>query len=127
MEIDIKQINYNYGKIRVPINKENTNIVTVDGDNVASLTCEPSKYYRIDSTNGIGTFAITLPAVAGSNEIQNIALFFTTGTNPNVSITSADNTTVSYFSGYSISASTTYELNCLYNGLQWIVAYGIVG
>jgi hypothetical protein len=56
-----------------------------------------------------------------------IGVFFTTSSStPTLTITPSSGDTVSYFSGYSIEANKTYELNIMYNGTKWIVAYAVI-
>lgn len=96
-------------------------IESVSGETLTALV---NRYYRFDSP--INTLAVTLPAIPTEENprIKSIVLSFTTGDSPQVTI-SAD-ADIEYFSGYSIEADTTYELNLLFNGSKWIVAYGVV-
>jgi len=98
-------------------------------ENVASgttaISAELKKYYNI--AGDVGTLAITLPAVTNNTKLQGLMVAMATGTTPNVTITASGGATVSYFEDYSIEASTEYELNFVWNGSKWIVAYGIIG
>jgi len=96
-------------------------IVSASG---TSLTAAENTYYRFDTE--VNTLAVTLPAIASNTYSVSIILNFTTGTTPALTITSADSTPIAYYNGYSIDASTTYELNAMYNGSKWIVAYGTI-
>lgn len=86
------------------------------------LQAETNRYYRFDEV--VNTLAIELPSIGETSVLKAIVLSFTTGDSPQVIIT-ADKE-VSYFEGYSIQPNTTYELNLMFNGLKWIVAYGVV-
>lgn len=93
--------------------------------NETTLNVENNTYYRFD--NEVNTLNIVLPTINRTLNIESLILNFTTGTTPAVTISSSDNKTIAYFDGYSIVANTTYELNIMYNGSKWIVAYGIIG
>lgn len=101
--------------------KVNIEVITATGE---TLTTAVSRYYRFDEV--VNTLNIKLPTITETNKVSNIVIAFTTGDAPAISITS-DNKDISYFSGYSIEPNTTYELNIMFNGLKWIVAYGVVG
>lgn len=83
----------------------------------------PGNCYLV--TNSVTQLFISLPAVAGdSNKTKSAIISFTTGSSPNINISSAES--ISYFSDYAIEANKTYELNCMWNGAKWIVAYGTI-
>ena len=103
------------------LKQDKIDIVAASG---TTLLADVNKYYRFDSP--VSTLAVTLPTPDDTSHIQCLTLFFTTDTNPNVTLSGSGNN-VDYFDGYSIDASTSYELNVMWNGLKWIVAYGIVG
>jgi hypothetical protein len=96
--------------------------------NVASGTtailAQVNTYYNVAGT--VTNLAITLPVIADATKVQSVVVAFTTDTTPAVTISTSDNTSVSYFDGYSIDASTEYELNIMFNGTKWVVAYGVV-
>lgn len=96
-------------------------IESVSGETLSALV---NRYYRFDSP--VNTLAVTLPTIPQEENprIKTIVLSFTTGDSPQVTI-SADSD-IEYFSGYSIEANTSYELNIMFNGVKWVVAYGVV-
>lgn len=94
-------------------------IVSVSGE---TLNAEVGKYYRFDEE--VNTLDVTLPKISEVSKLSSLVLSFTTGDEPQVTI-SAD-VDVDYFSGYSIEPNTKYELNLMFNGSKWIVAYGTV-
>lgn len=106
-------------------NKEDkTGIVSTTVANLPA-TLSVNKYYNITDT--VSSMALNLPVVTDNTHLSIIAVYFTTDTGtPSVSITSANSATISYFSGYEIEASTTYELNIMWNGTKWIVAYATI-
>ena len=107
--------------------EDKTGIVSTTVANLPA-TLSVGKYYNI--TNTVSSMTLNLPAIsaADSSTLQVIAVYFTTGSStPTVNITSANSATISYFSGYEIKASTTYELNILWNGTKWIVAHATIG
>lgn len=79
-----------------------------------ALTAEAGHYYRFD--NAVGILTVTLPT---PTTIANVILFFTTSTTPNVTLS---HSSILYHEDYEIAASSTYEVNCLWNGTAWIVA-----
>lgn len=58
--------------------------------------------------------------------ISALEVLFTTGDAPQVTIEAEGGAEVDYFAGYSIEPNTTYELNIMWNGAKWIVAYAVV-
>lgn len=93
--------------------------VDVETFSGASLTAALNKYY--DASADVGTLAVTLPAVGGS-KTKSIMMHFTTTSSPNITFTSADNKTISYYSTYAIEASKEYEISIVFNGTKWIIA-----
>lgn len=92
---------------------------------ITTLTCEVGKYYRIDVA--VETLAVTLPAMTDLTTVKTVVIYLTGGTTPAVTINSTAPTggsapDVYYQDGYSIEAGKTYEVNCLWNGLAWIIA-----
>lgn len=91
-----------------------------------SLTAETGKYYRASAA--VGTLAITLPTMQTNvTKPVGLMLSFTTGASPAVTFSSASSQTISYFADYQIEANKSYELNCMWNGEKWIIAYGTIG
>lgn len=85
--------------------------------NGTSMTAAVGNYYRF--TYNVGTLAITLPTLTNS-KARFVLFFLTTGTSPNVTFTSSSNT-IYKSDGFSIDASTTYEINALWNGNAWVI------
>lgn len=94
-------------------------IVTVED---TDITVEPSKYYRVNGT--VDTLNIIIPQLEDKTKLQSSIISFTTGESPSVTITSDDE--ISYYTGYSIEPNTTYELNLIFNGVKWVIAYGVI-
>ena len=94
--------------------------------NVIPVVFEPSvnTYNRFDVA--VDTLAVNLPAISDTSKVQSLVLSLTTGTNPNITFVTSDGSSVRYFDGYNLEAGKTYEINCLFNGVNWVVAYGIV-
>lgn len=87
-------------------------------DPITTLTCEVGTYYRIDVP--VETLAITLPTMTDNTTVRSITLFLTGGTTPAVTFTSTHS--IYYADGFEIAASSTYEVNALWNGVAWVVA-----
>lgn len=85
-----------------------------------TLTASVNHYYR--ATAAVNTLAVTLPAVSG-NEVQTVMIGLTAGQTPAVTFTAADGKTIRFPEGYGIEAGGEYEINIMYNGLNWSVAY----
>ena len=98
--------------------------VTIEIVNGETLTAQVGRYYRFDDV--VNVLNVTLPNVEETNRLKSLVLSFTTGNAPAVTIRSADDTEVGYFAGYVIEADTTYELNVMFNGKKWVVAYGVI-
>ena len=99
------------------------NIVPVASGTTA-LSAEIGKYYRFGGS--VGTLAITLPSVTGYNRIVGFMVQMTTGSDPAVTITATGNVPIKYYENFVVVANTSYELNFIYNGNTWVVAYGII-
>lgn len=85
-----------------------------------TLAAAVNRYHR--AAAAVNTLAVTLPAVSG-DEIQTVMIGLTAGTTPNVTFTSADGKSIRYADGFQIEAGGEYEINIMYNGLNWSVAY----
>lgn len=106
-------------------NKEDKIGVVSVTSGTTSITTQVGNYYNVAGT--VSALTINLPSVTNNTVLSALEVFFTTGSNtPTVTITPASGDTVSYFSGYSIEASKTYELNIMWNGTKWIVAYAVI-
>ena len=90
-----------------------------------TLTAAFNTYYRFDYD--VGTLGITLPSVSGVTRLKGIVFSFTTGSTPAVTFTSTGNVSIEYQAYYAISANTKYEINAIYNGSKWIIAYATIG
>ena len=86
-----------------------------------SFTAAFETYYVFSSNPG--TMTITLPTPSDGYS-HSIFFKFTTGSS--VAITWSG-TGVVYYSDYAIEASKTYEINALWNGSNWIIAYATIG
>lgn len=89
----------------------------------AAITPSIGKYTKL--TQSVGTLAITLPAITDNGYIQSLVIGLETGAAANVTFASADGKTIEFFDGFAIGNNGHYEINCLFNGTKWIVAYGI--
>lgn len=92
---------------------------------VSSLTCETDKYYRLDVP--VETLAVTLPEMSNVTVVKTVVLYLTGGTTPAVTISSTAPSggtapAVHFSDGYAIESGNTYEVNCAWNGLAWIIA-----
>ena len=89
------------------------------------IDAEFGKCYVFDNLDRpLGTFNFLLPAITNANISDSIVFVFKTSSTPNLTISSADNTEIRYFNGYMIDPATIYELNFMFNGTNWMVAYG---
>jgi hypothetical protein len=105
--------------------EDKTNVVVSTASDLPA-TLSVGTYYNISNT--VSSLTLQLPVVSDNSHLSIIAVYFTTGSGtPSVNITSANSATISYFSGYAIKASTTYELNIMWNGTKWVVAYATIG
>lgn len=87
-----------------------------------SVNAQVGKYYSIASN--VGTLAVTLPTITTTNKLQSLMLSFETGDSPNITI--AAEADITYFEDYYIQPNTKYEINIIWNGTKWIVAYGVI-
>lgn len=91
----------------------------------AQLTAFVGHYYR--KSEAAENLNIILPAVSDNTRTKSIMVNLVGGTNPNVQFSSADSKAIAYYDGFSIESGVEYELNIMFNGNKWIVAYGIIG
>jgi hypothetical protein len=87
--------------------------------NSASLTAEVNKYYRYDSA--IGALAVTLPVPSDTTHLSSIVLSLTT-TSATPAITFSSTAIIKYQDGWELEASSSYEINAVYNGSYWALA-----
>lgn len=85
-----------------------------------SLSAAVNTYYNFASE--VNTLAVTLPAVTDSTHINNIVFMLTTGSTPAVTFAAPSGIDVIAQDGFSIEASTTYEINAIFNGIAWVIA-----
>lgn len=120
----VKDVDYNNDKATImgEIMKKASKptIVTASG---TTLIAEDNTYYRFDAV--VNSLTVTLPASNG-NGLKNVVANFTTGNAPAITINSADSKEVSFFSGFSVEPNLSYELNMLFNGVKWVVGYGVI-
>lgn len=85
-----------------------------------TLTASVDNYYLFSSE--VGTLAITLTTPSDTTHITKAVFMLTTGSSPAVTFAGASGINVIAQDGFSIEASTTYEINAIYNGVAWVVA-----
>lgn len=100
-------------EIIVPVNTED------ETSPVGSITAQVNKYYRLDVP--VETLTVTLPTIEDTTTVKSVVIYLTGGTTPAVTITTQDSKEVLYQDGYEIESGMTYEINCLYNGVAWVV------
>lgn len=104
------------------IPKSDLLIVPVTEATGTSINVDTGKYYRFDDI--VNELQIVLPHPGDVATTQGIILNFTTGDDPQITIQADED--ISYFEGYIILPNITYELNIMFNGIKWIVAYAVV-
>jgi len=82
-----------------------------------STTLADNTYHKLSSAVGTQTF--TLPTISDTASVHNIIIAFTTSSSPNITFSSS--ATIMYASDFALEASTTYEVNCLWNGTVWVI------
>ena len=87
------------------------------------LQAQADRYYR--GGEAVNSLTVQLPAMSG-NDVKSIILGITTGSTPLLNFTAADGKAIRFVDGWLIKASSTYEINILYNGLNWTVAYVVI-
>ena len=85
-----------------------------------ALTASVDNYYLFSSE--VGTLAITLTTPSDTTHITKVVFMLTTGSSPAVTFVGASGVNVIAQDGFAIEASTTYEINAIYNGVAWVVA-----
>lgn len=98
--------------------------LTVETFNTTALSAQLNKYYIASSA--VESLTITLPAISNLTKTKSIMFNLTTGSDPNVQFISADNKVVGFYEGLIMNPSTEYEFNALFNGVKWIVTYGVI-
>ena len=83
-----------------------------------ALTAVVGTYYTLSN---VGTINITLP-VPTDGYVNTIVFYIVTGSaNPTISM--ASTAPIKYQENYNFDASSTYEVNALYNGIAWVIAF----
>ena len=85
-----------------------------------TLTASVNNYYLFN--NEVGTLAITLTTPSDTTHITKAVFMLTTGSTPAVTFAGGAGINVIAQDGFSIEASTTYEINAIFNGVAWVVA-----
>ena len=89
-------------------------ITTATGETLSAVV---GNYYRLDN---VGTLAITLPTITGATKLQSVTFMLTTGTTPQITITSAGEETILYQMDITtLEPNTSYEMTALWNGSEW--------
>lgn len=102
----------------------NLTIVEV-ASGTATITAATGNYYRVGGS--VGTLSIVLPSMGNETEVKGCVFAFSTASSGvAVTITSNDSKGITYYDGYAIEASKSYEINAIYNGSVWVVAYGLI-
>ena len=106
--------------------KATTEVVEASG---TELSAEAGKYYRFD--DAVETLAVTLPLITDDSEVSAIALFLTGGTTPAVTFTATapeggTAPDIYYEGNFDIASGKSYEVNCLWNGLAWVIIFAEV-
>jgi hypothetical protein len=118
-------LNFAFSGLKQDISGKQDKVAVVNvASGTTAILAQVNTYYNVAGT--VTNLAITLPVIADATKVQSVVVAFTTDTTPAVTISTSDNTSVSYFDGYSIDASTEYELNIMFNGTKWVVAYGVI-
>lgn len=99
--------------------------LVVESFSGAQLTAFAGHYYR--KAEAAENLNIILPAVSDNTRTKSIMVHLVGGTTPNVQFSSADSKSIAYYDGFAIESGVEYELNIMFNGSKWIVAYGIIG
>lgn len=99
--------------------------IEVVPNNATQVLAYVDKYYRFDYK--VSDLTVLLQTPSNATTLKSVILYFTMDSSiTGINFVSLDNVPVAFFDGYQIDPDTTYEVNCLYNGNSWIVAYGIV-
>lgn len=85
-----------------------------------TLTATVNNYYLFGSE--VGTLAITLTTPSDTTHITKAVFMLTTGSTPAVTFAGASGVNIYAQDGFEIAASTTYEINAIFNGASWIIA-----
>lgn len=101
---------------------QDINIVSATGN---TLEANTGCYYKYSTA--LTDLSVTLPAMPATNSLKVICLNFTTGNTFNLTFTSADNKSITYYNNYDVSdLNSEYEVSCLFNGTKWIIAAAVI-
>lgn len=103
------------------------NLIVESAPSGGTLNAAIGNYYVF--TTDVTSLEVTLPAAPSYSKVKGCVFFFKTGTlseGSGVSFTSTDNQPIVFYDGYSAEDNTVYEINAVWNGWAWILAYGIV-
>lgn len=91
-----------------------------------TIEAEPGTYYCFFEP--CDKITVNLPSMrAGDCYSDPISVYLEIGESGSLSIESPEGgNTIEYFSGYSIEPGKKYEINILWNGTKWVVAYGTI-
>ena len=102
--------------------KEDKMTIEAVASGTSAITAAEYKYYVIQGT--VGNLTVTLPTPEDLTKVQSIGFYFTAGASP--SVTFSHSSTVYYYDGFAIEANKTYEINALWNGQNWVIAYAVI-
>lgn len=86
----------------------------------ATFNASSGIYYKFSEV--IDDVTIVLPAMTPTSFLRTVMFYFKVGANHNITFTAADSAPVRTFGSYQLAGYATYEINCMYNGSEWIVA-----
>ena len=87
----------------------------------ASFTASVGNYYTVNIAAS-GSVTITLTTPSDNTHISNAVFLVTTSTSPALTFSAASGVDIYVSSSYSIEASKIYEINALWNGVNWSIA-----
>ena len=91
-------------------------VVEIEGATTYTLNAVVGKYYRFEQAEVLN---LVLP-VPDSTEVASVVLGVPFSGGASLTVTSEAD--VRYQDGFAIDEMTNYEINCLWNGLRWVVA-----
>ena len=100
--------------------------IVVLSDGETEIQANPGCFYRFDRE--VDYLHIDLESdisVLGENTtLKSIGFHFTTGSAPQVEF--ACGKEIEYHTGFAIEPNTTYEINTMWNGKRWVIAYATI-
>lgn len=91
----------------------------------SALAAQPGRLYRFDQP--VGELAITLPEASDDATAPlMLAMQFEASDAPSVTFSAADAKQVDFYAGFAIEASKRYEINAMFNGKAWVLAYATI-